>query len=119
MKLDVKKLPMSLEEFMKLPGRSRHEYLTNIVSEKIKSEGFTAIQREKELGLNRERRIDLYAEKDGRRIGVEIWTDRALYEKIQDYEKYCDEGFLDDVILVVPGKNIKLWCIEVPYKYLK
>jgi len=88
--------------------------LRDAALEKMKIEGFTRIQKEKELGPNRERRIDLYAEREGKRVGVEIWTDRKLYEKIQDYEKLVDE-----VILVIPGKNVKLWCIEVPSKYLK
>lgn len=110
---------MSLAEWLKLPEKTRHEYLRDAVLEKMKREGFFNIQKEKELGYNRERRIDLYAEKEGKRIGVEIWTERNLYEKIHDYERFLDEGFLDKVILVIPGKKVNLWCVEVPSKYMK
>lgn len=99
---------------MKLPEKSRHDYLRDAALEKMREEGFTKIEKEKQLGPNKERRIDLYAEKDGKRVGVEIWTDRKLYEKLQDYEK-----FVDEVILVIPGEEVKLWSIEVPSKYLK
>jgi len=99
---------------MKLPEKSRHDYLRDAALEKMKKEGFIKIQREKELGRGRERRIDLYAEKEGKRFGVEIWTDRKLFEKIQDYER-----LLDEVILVIPGKKVKLWGIDVPSKYLR
>ena len=107
-------MPISFEEFLKWPEKSRHEYLRDAVLEKMETEGFVKIQREKVLGHDRERRVDLYAEKAGKRIGVEIWTDRKLYEKIHDYEE-----FLDEVILVIPGKKVKLWCMELPGKYKK
>lgn len=107
-------LPISREEFDKLAEKSRHDYLRDVVFEKMKNEGFIKIEKERELGYNRERRIDLYGEKDGKRVGVEIWTDKNLYEKIRDYE-----NLLDDVILVIPGKKVRLWCIEVPSKYLR
>ena len=111
-------MPMSIEEFMKLPEKTRHDFLRDATIEKMKGEGFVKIQKEKELGHNRERRIDLYAEKNGKRIGVEIWTDRSLYEKIADYEGFLGE-FIDEIVLVIPGKTVKLWCLEVPSEYLK
>ena len=113
-KREVKTLPISLEEFWKLNDKSRHDYLRDAAFEKMKKEGFIKIEMEKEIGPNRERRLDLYAEKEGKRVGVEIWTDRNLYEKIQDYEK-----LLDEVILVVPGRKVRLWRMEVPSKYLR
>jgi len=113
-KEEVKTLPISPEEFWKLNDKSRHDYLRDATFEKMKKEGFIKIEMEKEIGPNRERRLDLYAEKEGKRVGVEIWTDRNLYEKIQDYEK-----LLDEVILVVPGRKVRLWRMEVPSKYLR
>lgn len=105
---------MSKEEFEKFLDKRRHDYLRDKTLERLREEGFQNIQREKGLGRNRERRIDIYAEKNGKRVGVEIWTDRELYEKIEDYEKV-----LDRIILVIPGKKTKLWCMEVPGEYLR
>ena len=58
--------------------------------------------------------VDIYAEKDGKRVGVEIWTHRDLYEKIRDYEET-----LDEIIIVIPAKKTKLWNMKIPNKYLK
>lgn len=107
-------MPMSLEEFLKLPEKRRHDYLRDKALLRMQEEGFKNIQKEKELGKNRERRIDIYGEKDGKRFGVEIWTHKELYEKIRDYEKT-----LDEVIIVIPAIKAKLWCMEVPEKYLE
>jgi len=106
-------LPITIEEFDKLPDQSRHDYLRDRALERLRNEGFQNIQKEKETGMDRERGVDIYAEKNGKSVGVEIWTDRELYEKIRDYEKAFDE-----IIIVIPATKAKLWCMEVPSKYL-
>ncbi len=103
------------EEWKNLLDKTRHDYVRDKALERLKEEGFINIQESKELGKNRERRIDIYAEKDGKKFGIEVWTQRELYEKIRDYEKV-----LDEIILVIPAKKKnRLWCVDTPDKYLR
>lgn len=107
-------MPISLEEFMKLPDKPRHEYLKGEIVKKMEREGFHNVKPEKIFydNENREIHLDVFAEKGGRKVGVEVWSDRKLFEKLERYKNVVDE-----VILAIPVSNIKLWAIEIPPIY--
>ena len=105
-------MPISREEFEKLPKKPLHEYLKEQAFAKLKEMGFINIEHEKALGDNRDRFVDVYAEKEEKKVGVEVWTDRNLIRKLEDYNKSVDR-----IIIVIPVTNTELWSFEIPEIY--